>query len=335
MTREFKPLMQAGQIFATYDDAQDGSVLAGLCGDLLAAQMTDWPRLREGYEALSAAKLRDIPCEGFSLKAQWNPQRMVSTAARLDPASIRARPCFLCPENLPEAQRAIRYRRDFLILCNPAPIFTRHYTIAHVRHRPQAIEPVLELFLALVEELSPDFTVLYNGPQSGASAPDHLHFQAAPAGVLPVEADLRAKRTRLLHKEMDGVDMIRTAGLGRAILVLKGTEAGRVAAGLRKVMAALRTVLDAKDEPMMNLLGSYEQGGWVILIFPRRKHRPDVFYLEGEARVLITPAAVEMGGLLIAPREKDYHALDAGLAQTIFQDVSVDEETVSRLVEIL
>jgi hypothetical protein len=123
--------------------------------------------------------------------------------------------------------------------------------------------------------------------------------------------------------------------MGRAILILKGMQKERVAAALLKVIAAMRVVLNAPGEPMMNLLGSYGEGGWRILVFPRRKHRPSVFDLEGEAQVLITPASVEMGGFLVTPREKDYHALDARLAAAIFADVSVDEETLLQMVDAL
>jgi hypothetical protein len=260
---------------------------------------------------------------------------IVSTAARLDPASIRARPCFLCRDNLPEAQRAIRYRQDYVVLCNPAPIFPRHYTISHIHHRLQSIEPALDAFLMLIRDFSPGFTVFYNGPQSGASAPDHLHFQAAPAGTLPVETDIRTDGKLLLLKVLEGVDVFRSVGLGRAILMLKGAKQDCVASALLKVIAALRVVLNTQVEPMMNLVGAYEEGRWMILIFPRARHRPAVYGLEGKAQILITPASVEMGGLFITPLEKDYNALDAGLVQTIFQDVSVDEEMASQLVDVL
>ncbi|MFH1079285.1 MAG: DUF4922 domain-containing protein [Pseudomonadota bacterium] len=327
--------MESRQIFARFDGKGGEPALSRFCDDLLAEQIDSWPRLRKGYQALKAAKIRAVSCPGFTLKVQWNPQRIVSTAARLDPASICARPCFLCRDNLPDAQRAIRYRQDYLVLCNPAPIFPRHYTISHIHHRPQSIEPVLDAFLMLIRDYSPDFTVFYNGPQSGASAPDHLHFQAAPAGTMPVETDIRMKGKLRLLKVFEGVDIFRSVGLGRAILMVKGARQDCVASALLKVIAAMREVFHAAGEPMMNLLGSYEEERWMILIFPRRKHRPSVFNLKGDAQILITPASVEMGGLFITPIEKDYHILDAGLVQTIFQDVSVDEKTTSRLVDVL
>jgi hypothetical protein len=327
--------MESSQIFAIFEGDEGGPALSSLCRNLLAEQMTAWPQLRQGYQALKAVETRDVSCPGYTLKVQWNPQRIVSSAARVDPVSIRARPCFLCRENLPEAQRAILYRKEYVVLCNPAPIFSQHYTISHVHHRPQSMDLALIAFLVLMRDFSPQFTVLYNGPRSGASAPDHQHFQAAPAGSMPVEADIRADGKLQLLKRKDGVDVFRAAGMGRAILVLKGTNRDCVASALLDVIAAMRSALNAQGEPMMNLLGSYEEGNWVILIFPRARHRPKVYDLEGEAQILITPASVEMGGVFITPLEKDFRTVDAALIENIFQDVSVDEKAMAWVVDAL
>jgi hypothetical protein len=327
--------MEPRQIFAIFNGNDGEPALSSLCCDLLAEQKASWPQLRQGYQALNAAEIRDVSCPGYNLKVQWNPQRIVSSAARVDPASLRARPCFLCRKNLPEAQRAILYRKEYVVLCNPAPIFARHYTISHIRHRAQSIEPALDAFLTLMRDLSPHFAVLYNGPRSGASAPDHQHFQAAPAGTMPVETDIRAYGKLRLLKVVEGVDVFMAVGLGRAILVLKGAKQHRVASALLKVIAAMRTAFHTAGEPMMNMLGSYENNRWSILIFPRARHRPSVYDLEGDAQILITPASVEMGGLFITPIEKDFRVIDAGLVQTIFQDVSVDEEGLARVIDAL
>jgi hypothetical protein len=327
--------MESRQIFAIFEGDERGPALSSLCRNLLAEQKVSWQQLRQGYQALKAAEIRDVSCPGYTLKVQWNPQRIVSSAARVDPASIRARPCFLCLKNLPEAQRAILYRKEYVVLCNPAPIFSQHYTISHVHHRPQSIEPALTAFLTLMRDFSPHFTVLYNGPRSGASAPDHQHFQAAPAGTMPVEADIRADKKLHLLKSKDGVDVFRAEGLGRAILVLKGARQDHVESALLNAIAAMRAAFQTVDEPMMNLLGSHREDHWMILIFPRARHRPEVYDLEGEAQILITPASVEMGGFFITPLEKDFRVLDAKLIENIFQDVSVDEKAMEWIVDAL
>jgi hypothetical protein len=327
--------MESTQIFAIFEGDEGGPALSSLCHDLLAEQKASWSQLRQGYQALKAAEIRDVSCRGYTLKVQWNPQRIVSSAARVDPASIRARPCFLCRKNLPEAQRAILYRKEYVVLCNPAPIFSQHYTISHVHHRPQSIEPALTAFLALMRDFSPHFTVLYNGPRSGASAPDHQHFQAAPAGAIPVEGDIRADGKLHLLKRKDGVDVFKAKGLGRTILALKGARQDHVASVLLDAIAALRTAFQTVDEPMMNLLGLYREDHWMILIFPRARHRPKVYDLKGEEQILITPAAVEMGGFFITPMEKDFRVLDAKLIENIFRDVSVDEKAMAWVVDAL
>jgi hypothetical protein len=327
--------MESRQIFAIFEGDEGGPSLSSLCRSLLAEQKTSWSQLRQGYQALKTAEIRDVSCPGYTLKVQWNPQRIVSSAARVDPASIRARPCFLCRENLPEAQRTILYRKEYVVLCNPAPIFSQHYTISHVHHRPQSIEPALTAFLALMRDFSPHFTVLYNGPRSGASAPDHQHFQAAPAGTMPVEADIRADGKLQLLKSKDDVDVFRAEGLGRAILILKGARQDHVVSALLNAIAAMRAAFQAVDEPMMNLLGSYREDHWMILIFPRGRHRPKVYDLKGEAQILITPASVEMGGLFITPLEKDFRTVNAELINNIFQDVSVDEKAMEWIVDAL
>ena len=321
------------RIFASFNEKDGQGLLASLCSDLLSEQKAIWPKLREGYLAQETARVREIFCPGFTLKVQWNPQRIVSSAASVDPTSIQARPCFLCRENLPDVQQAILYREEYIVLCNPAPIFRQHYTVAHIQHRQQSIEPALPAFLKLMQDFSPRFMVFYNGPRSGASAPDHLHFQAAPADAMPVEGDIHADGKRRLLKRTEGVDLFKAVGLGRAILVLQGAERECVAVVLLKIIAAMRTIFQTPDEPMLNLLGSYRENRWHIMMFPRRRHRPSVYDLNGDAQILISPGSVDMGGLFITPVEKDFQAVDAALVQNIFQDVSVDEEMVERIVD--
>jgi hypothetical protein len=150
---------------------------------------------------------------------------------------------------------------------------------------------------------------------------------------MPVEADIRADGKLQLLKRKDDVDVFRAEGLGRAILVLKGARQDYVASALLNAIAAMRAAFRAVDEPMMNMLGSYREDHWMILIFPRARHRPKVYDLEGDAQILITPGAVDMGGLLITPREKDFRTVDAELIKNIFQDVSVDEKAMAWVVD--
>ncbi len=321
-------------IFARFD-GRAGPSLAGLCGDLLADQKRTWPSLAAGHEALAAVRLRDIPCPGFSVRVQFNPQRIVSSTARVDPESIRKRKCFLCSGNLPLPQKGILYRREYLILCNPAPIFPRHYTIASLNHVPQSIDDHLDVLLLLAEDFSGDATVLYNGPRSGASAPDHFHFQAAPSGAIPIEGilDEKGRKKRILR--VDGTSLSRGMNLGRPALIVEGSDARGVVDLTLVVIDEMRKVLQEPGEPMMNILCSHWESGWRVTLFPRGRHRPDMFDRSGDEQVLISPGAVDMGGLIITSRERDFRILDSKMVQAVFRDVSLDEAKTTALVRAL
>ena len=320
------------KIFASFNGETSETALPSLCLDLLAKQKSSWPELSAGISALEHVCTRELPCNGFSVKLQFNPARIKSSAAAVDPQSISKRPCFLCLNNLPEAQKGVLYHRTFLILCNPVPILTKHYTISHINHIPQSFVGTLNLFLKLAKDFSPDFSILYNGPQSGASAPDHLHFQAAPAGVLPIEWEIRKSGELSLLKSIDGISLFKANNLGRAAMVIEGENPGAFEAALLKIIEGLKTLIPTPDEPMMNIHCSYCENTWHMVIFPRRKHRPDVYFLEGDNRILISPGVIDMGGIVITPVEKDFNAIDSALMESIYREISLDMETIERVI---
>ena len=321
------------KIFTSFNSNASEPSLAALCLELLTQQKTSWKELSHGYTALDNIRVREIRRSGFSIKLQFNPARIISAAAPVDKKSIHKRPCFLCLENLPAAQRGIVYRHDFIILCNPYPIFPKHFTVSHIRHIPQSLEGALSAFLSLAKDFCPDFNIFYNGPQSGASAPDHMHFQAAPIGALPIEKEIEDSDKRILMKRGDGVSLLRIKNLGREIIIIEGTNYSAVSTALMKVISALKSVLSTPDEPMMNLLCSYKKNAWQVVIFPRRKHRPDVYFLPGNERILISPGLVDMGGVIVTPIEKDFIAIDHELIQNIYKEISLDAETIEKAIE--
>lgn len=300
---------------------------------LYESQRQAWPMLRDGVAALENVQFRDVSCGSFNVRLQYNPKRIVSTGAKVDAAAIKERKCFLCGANLPPEQQGILVREKFLILCNPMPIFPEHFTIAHVDHIPQSIEESILTFLSLAKELSPRYSVFYNGPKCGASAPDHLHFQASPRGAIPAEKEL-PEFVRTV-KEIGSVRVAMAEGYGRSVIVLTGqSEQGMELAFLR-LTSAMRRVTGTNDEPLMNVLCSYEAETWTITVFVRGKHRPDVYFKEGEEKVLISPASVDIGGLVVTPMEKDFLRADAALLTSIYQETSVPQDTVQRIIEAL
>ncbi|MEW6334535.1 MAG: DUF4922 domain-containing protein, partial [Thermodesulfobacteriota bacterium] len=321
------------RLFAVYDGVDEDPGLADLSAGLLERQMRSWPALAEGHAALAAAGMREIHGGRWTVKVQFNPRRIVSSGARLDPESIRQRPCFLCLPQLPPEQQAILYRDVFLIVCNPAPIYPGHLTIVHRTHQPQALPPErLGILLRLAADFGLGMTVSYNGPRCGASAPDHLHFQAAPAGLLPAEREVLEPRNRAAAKMREGVSIWRTQGLGRGILVIEGEGQEPVSRAFGRVVSALDRHHPTGEEPMLNLFCTHTGSGWRLILFPRRRHRPEAYDRQGDERLLVSPGAADMGGILITPVERDFLAMDRERVLGIFREVALDDAALEAVI---
>lgn len=139
-----------------------------------------WPEVALRFSALENVEIKEVG--GY--RVQFNPARAVSTAAKVDSASIAARPCFLCDCNRPKEQISMPWG-DLEILVNPFPIFPGHLTIAAKTHVAQSLLGRTEQMRRLSKEL-PGYTVFYNGAKCGASAPDHMHFQAVPSRYMRI-----------------------------------------------------------------------------------------------------------------------------------------------------
>ena len=323
------------RILTSFDGKTPGPSLSALCRNLLEEQKASWPDLSLGYEALGSVRVKELRCNGFSVRIHHNPGRIKSTTATVDQKSIDKRPCFLCFENLPEPQRGILYRDNFIVLCNPFPICPEHYTIAHIIHGPQSFEGMVSTFLKMAKDFSPDFNVLYNGPESGASAPDHLHFQAAARGILPIEKEIGDRARLVFVKCIHATPLFRTKNVGREAIIMEGEDCTAIGDALTSIVSAMKSVLSSPAEPQMNLLGSYERNIWRIVIFPRQKHRPSVYFLPGNERILISPGLVEMGGIIVTPIGKDFDIVNEELIRKIYTEVSVDEETIQIILKAL
>ena len=247
------------------------------------------------------------------------------------------RPCFLCLDHLPQGQKGILYRGEHLILCNPMPVFFPHFTVSHLNHREQRIEEQIDSFLRLIADLGSGWAVLYNGARCGASAPDHLHYQLVPSGQMPIEKEILEKERRALLTPVGTSSLYRLKGLGREVVVLEGTDSIGVGDTFRRFLSALRKTLHTAEEPMINVAGygthdKGSQGRWRLLIFPRRKHRPEAFFRKGEERLVISPGVIDMGGVFVAPMERDFERLNTTLVEGIYQEVSLEERVVEKAI---
>lgn len=321
------------RIWSEYDGAPGGVSLSAMCGELFSQQIFNWQEFAVAHMAMKGAWLREITSGPHTLLVQFNQGRTTSATAALDEKTIRSRPCFLCAYHLPAAQKGVLYRNNFLILVNPYPIFSPHYTVVHVNHEPQELGGHIGTLLALSRDLGPAFTVFYNGPRCGASAPDHHHFQVCPAGVLPVEKAWEERDGNILGADGEGLSFGILRLPGRDALFLEGRAPESLGALLKRLIGTMGEILGSGEEPMLNLICMQKEGQWRLLLFPRRKHRPDAYYREGTASVLVTPGAVEMGGLLITVREEDFLKMTAPLAEEIYGEVSLPTETIEVIVK--
>jgi hypothetical protein len=285
-----------------------GASYAEKAKSLFDSQLRTWELCRNGYKSLESVKMRRFDFDGFGVKVQFNPGRIVSSGAKVDPKSIKERKCFLCPANLPSDQKGLLWKNEYLILCNPFPIFPEHFTIPNIEHIPQCIENRFETMLDITKDLSPRYAVFYNGPKCGASAPDHFHFQAGIKNFMPVDKEYDRIKEKLGSKIYDGAK-VKIYAVDKYLRFIIGMESADKAAltdKFNEFYAKYAKLSVHGEEPMMNIITYYEENLWKALIFPRGKHRPGQYFAEGEANILISPGSVDMGGVFITPQEKDF-----------------------------
>lgn len=295
--------------------------------NLLTEQLDTWETARNNYAALAGVQVKELNVRGVRYKVQFNPARIVSSGAKVDDKSIKARKCFLCPANLPAQQKGIPFRGHYQILVNPFPIFPRHLTIPDLEHTPQRIEGRLEDMMALARELT-DYTLFYNGPRCGASAPDHAHFQAGNRGFMPIEDDWK---NQIAGKIADygKASLYWLNDSPRATLVIQSADI----ASAEHLFGLICRLLppQPEGEPMLNLLTLYDADRWTLFVFPRAKHRPACYTAEGDARLLSSPASVDLGGVFITPVEADFHKISAEIMEQILSEVCLSETDFARL----
>lgn len=302
---------------------------ANACERLLKLQLENWFQLARGYKSLSSVKTKSFWYSGFKILVQFNSGRIKSTSAKIDRESINNRECFLCAENLPEEQKGIGILGKYLILCNPHPIFPEHFTIASLEHQPQEILSSFEDLIEITRKLSAKYSLIYNGPKCGASAPDHLHFQAGTKNFMPVEDEfnfLKNEYGEIINETSSLIISAVDDGL-RKFLSFEAKDSKLLNEVFHKFYSTYNSLNSNEEEPMMNIVSSYEEiFGWRIIIFLRSKHRSSHYYLEGKDRIMVSPASIDLGGVCITPIEKDFKKVSREIIAEIFYEVSLFQE---------
>lgn len=292
-------------------------------------QLEVWTDARHRFRDLKHVETRQFSDQ---LKLQWNPARIVSTGAKIDKKTLGERPCFLCDKNRPKEQMSKQIDENFHLLVNPFPILPVHFTIPARKHQPQLIYKnygEMHRFISLHSDLM----VFYNGPKCGASAPDHLHFQAGTNGILPLQTNWQRLSRNLTDiislNDEEKISVVRDFIVPAFVIISKSAESDE--ALFRRLYKAMPQRGD-ETEPMMNIISWRKGEEFISVVIPREKHRPEAYFAEGDAQFVVSPGALDMSGLIITPREEDFRKLTEEKALSLLQECGVSEEKMNAII---
>lgn len=270
------------------------------------------------YQALAQVEVKDMTIDGFPAKLFFNPARVRSVMADVSPEALQKRACFLCPDGVEEHQLTHNWEsptgHTYYIRVNPFPIFSPHFTVSSSVHERQELLPHLESMLHLAKEL-PEMTIFYNGPMCGASAPDHMHFQAVPRHSLPIEDHFDTNYANaILVQEANLQDHLAAVKriLAMGTIPEEASQTGSLTVGASHA---------EEYEPRWNIVTWYDEK-WHTVVFFRKESRPMCFFAPEEERILFSPATVEMAGIGIVANRESFDRLTPEKLRDIIREVA-------------
>ena len=295
-------------------------------------QLEMWEDARHRFRDLKHVEVRQLSDQ---LKVQFNPARIVSTGAKIDKHTLGERPCFLCERNRPKEQMTKQIDDHFQLLVNPFPILPVHFTIPATKHQPQSIYRhygEMHRLLSLHSELM----VFYNGPKCGASAPDHLHFQAGTSGVLPLQTNWQRLSRSLTDvislNDEEKISVLSDFLVPAFVIISKSEDSDEE---LFHRLYRSMPMRGDESEPMMNIIAWRKGDEFISVVIPREKHRPDAYFAEGEAQMMVSPGALDMSGLIITPREEDFSKINLDKATALLCECGISAEKMEAIVSNL
>ena len=295
-------------------------------------QLEMWEDARHRFRDLKHVEVHQLSDQ---LKVQFNPARIVSTGAKIDKHTLGERPCFLCERNRPKEQMTKQIDDHFQLLVNPFPILPVHFTIPATKHQPQSIYRhygEMHRLLSLHSELM----VFYNGPKCGASAPDHLHFQAGTNGVLPLQTNWQRLSRNLTDvislTDEEKISVLRDFLVPAFVIISKSEDSDEE---LFHRLYRSMPMRGDESEPMMNIIAWRKGDEFISVVIPREKHRPDAYFAEGEAQMMVSPGALDMAGLIITPREEDFSKINLDKATALLRECGISAEKMEAIVSNL
>ena len=312
-------------------------------------QLSRWPLACDNFRALKNVLVREVEVGGLKVKLQFNPARMISSAAKLSKEEIAARRCFLCRDNRPAEQIMLKFDgrkgKRYHILVNPYPIFPDHLVIAMNRHTDQSIWKRYVDMLDLARKYD-GFTFFYNGPKSGASAPDHHHFQAAPKGLIPLQEDVERffacaqNDSRCAQNDMQYLTSEQDASLYHynrfttGVFVIKA-ETAKSAAKLFYRLLDCADIPEGEKEPLFNLFTYWQDGEFRSIVVFRSRHRSHHYFSEGPDHLTMSPGCADMGGVFIVPVREEYEKITPELLSEMVHEVSIGKDDEALIINRL
>jgi len=296
--------------------------------NLINTQIENWELARTNFAGLKTVQTKSFSFDDFEVKVQFNPARIVSSGAKVDAKTIAERKCFLCAENRPDEQKGIDFG-DYEILVNPFPIFPEHFTIPRKEHVDQQIMPYFADMLELAKAMD-DYLLFYNGPKCGASAPDHMHFQAGTKDFLPLVNDY--KRLKATHTDLlvttERMQLLQMKNYMRTVYCIETMDIESAKDAFEKLYFHFTSPLthlpgERGTEPLMNIVCLFENNKWYIFVLPRKAFRPWQYTAEDNKQLLVSPATVEMCGIFITPIEAHFERITKEDVVSILEQVSL------------
>lgn len=297
-----------------------------ILGDFLQQQLKNWELANNNYDALKNVEEKTFWFDSFQLRAQFNPARITSATAKVDSQSIQKRACFLCENNRPLEQQAIAYADNFYILVNPFPIIQQHFTLVKRQHQEQLFMPNFIDFIGMAK-LMEGYTLFYNGAKCGASAPDHMHFQAGNSGFMPIDTEYEQlkKSNSTILKTVGNAEIKSFNNYLRKQISIEADNSTDLTKAVKLAYNCFAELQPEHTEPMLNVIANFNDGKYTVHLFPRRLHRPTQYFEEGDKQLLISPGAVDFGGVFSTPRQEDFNKVTATDLVDIFNQICVTD----------
>ena len=298
--------------------------------DMFSRELELRGRAFVNYEALDQVEVKDMTIDGFPAKLFFNPARVRSVMADVSPEALQKRACFLCPDGLEPLQLTTVWDsptgQTYFIRVNPFPIFNHHFTISSAIHERQTFAPHMESMLHLAQAM-PEMSIFYNGPMCGASAPDHMHFQAVPRHSMPIEDHFDTNYANAVLVQESDLQSHLTAlekVLSMASIPENASQTGSLTPGASHT---------EEWEPRWNIISWYSPASspnsliasspkFNTIVFFRRESRPQCFFAPENERILFSPGTVEMGGVGIVANRESFDRITPEVLRAMIQEVA-------------